>query len=188
MRCEILRTKASPAAWLEGDAVKKIFLKTSYPRFVGSWMRCRQARFLEVHDVLAASRRGPDEDHPPEDRRPVLHHLKRDHPAERVPEDIAPADSECLEKGHGVPRHCRDRRRYLPAGAADAGVVEQDDLSSSRERIGHRWIPVVERSGEVLQEEQWQPRAVAESPVRVRMVIHLEKLRRRARITRGLGR
>ena len=35
-----------------------------------------------VHDVLAASRRGPNEDHPPENRRPVLHHLERDHPTE----------------------------------------------------------------------------------------------------------
>jgi len=59
---------------------------------------------------------------------------------------------------------------------------------SGGERIGHGRIPVVERSGEVLQEEQREPRATAEPPVRVRVTIRLEELRESGRITRGLGR
>jgi len=35
LRCEALE-KASPAAWIGRDEVKKIFFNTSYPRFVGS--------------------------------------------------------------------------------------------------------------------------------------------------------
>jgi hypothetical protein len=114
----------------------------------------RQAWFLQVHDVLAASRRGSDEDHPAEDRRPVLHHLKRNHPTEGVPEDVTRPDSKRLEKCSCMFRHSGDGRRDLAGRAPHAGVVEQDDLPSRGERVGHRGIPVVERPGEVLQEEE----------------------------------
>jgi hypothetical protein len=47
---------------------------------------------------------------------------------------------------------CRDIAAIIGGTSpAQAGVVEQDDLSSGRERIGHGRIPVVERPGEVLQ-------------------------------------
>ena len=49
----------------------------------------RQTRFFEVHDVLAAARGGPDENHPAEDRGAVERHLLRDHSAERESEHVA---------------------------------------------------------------------------------------------------
>jgi hypothetical protein len=85
-------------------------------------------------------------------------------------------------------RHSGDRVRDVAGGTPDAGVVEQDDLPSGGERIGHGGIPVVERSGEVLQEQQREPRSFAETPVRVGMAIHLEELGRSGRIAGGLGR
>src|ERR1700674_1553410 len=42
----------------------------------------RQARLLEMHDVLAAARSRADKDHATKDRRPVLRHLLGDHAAE----------------------------------------------------------------------------------------------------------
>ena len=69
--------------------------------------------------------------------------------------------------------HSRDRLRNVAGGTAHAGVVEQNDLPSGGELIGHGRIPVVERSGEVLQEEQRQPGATAEPPVRVGVAIRL---------------
>jgi hypothetical protein len=106
-----------------------------------------------MHDVFAASGRGPNEDYPPKDRRPVLHHLKRDHPAEGVPDDVARLYSKSVKKGHRVFRHSGDRLRDVAGGTPHASVVEQDDLPSGGERISHRWIPVVESPGEVLQAE-----------------------------------
>src|SRR5262249_47313824 len=51
--------------------------------------RLYEARFLEVHDVLAATRSRADEDHPTNDRRTVLRYLLGDHSAEGETKDIA---------------------------------------------------------------------------------------------------
>src|SRR5439155_7154081 len=128
-----------------------------------------EARFFEVHDVLAAARSRADEDHPTNDRRTVLRHVLGDHAAERETEDVAPVEVEAVEKGHDVRRHSGHRLRHLSARTPDARVVEENDLPSRGERITHRRIPVVERSGEVLQAEQRQSRAVAEATVGVGM-------------------
>ena len=114
----------------------------------------RQARFLEMHNVFAASRRRSYQDYPPKDRRSVLHHLQCDHPTEGVPDDVARLYSKFVQKGHRVFRHSGDRLRDVAGGTPHASVVEQDDLPSGGERISHRGIPVVERPGEVLQAEQ----------------------------------
>ncbi len=110
----------------------------------------REVRLFDVHDVLAAARGGPHQDHSPKNRRPILHHLKRDHPAEGVPEDVAPFDSKRLQKGQWMSRHFGNRRRDVAARAPHACVVEENDLPSGGERIGHRGIPVVQRPREVL--------------------------------------
>src|SRR2546428_11238237 len=60
----------------------------------------RQARLLEMHDVLAAARSRADEDQTTNDRRPVLGHLLGDHPTEREPEHVAGLYSKSVKKGH----------------------------------------------------------------------------------------
>src|SRR6266699_27805 len=136
----------------------------------------REARLLEMHDVLTAARSGAHEDHTTKDRRPVLGHLLGDHATERETENVAGLDSKSVEKGHGVFCHSGDRRRDVAGGTPNAGVVEEDDLPSGGKRISHSWIPVVERPGEVLLAEQRQPRAIAESTVGVGMAVHLQEL------------
>src|SRR5258705_390043 len=137
----------------------------------------REARLLEVHDVLAAARSRAHEDHTTKDRRPVLGHLLGDHPTERETENVARLYSKSVQKGHGVFCHSGDRLRDVAGGTPNAGVVEEDYFPSGGKRISHRWIPVVERPGEVLQAEQRQPRAIAEPPVGVRMAVRLKELR-----------
>src|SRR5438874_826165 len=48
-----------------------------------------EARFLEMHDVLAAARSRADEDHTTKDRRSVLSHLLGDHTAEGETKNVA---------------------------------------------------------------------------------------------------
>src|SRR6267378_1058090 len=88
----------------------------------------REARLLEMHDVLAAARSRANEDHTTKDRRPVLGHLLGDHTAEREPEHVAGPYAKPIEKGHGVFCHSGDRLRDVAAGTPNAGVVEEDYL------------------------------------------------------------
>src|SRR5438093_199438 len=60
----------------------------------------REARFLEMHDVLAAARSRAHEDHTMNDRRSVLGHLLRDHTSERETENVAGFYSKSVKKGH----------------------------------------------------------------------------------------
>src|SRR6266550_1636691 len=136
----------------------------------------REAGLVEMHDVHAAARSRTDEDHTTNDRRSVLGHLLGDHPTERETEHVAGLDSKSVKKGHGVFCHSGDRRRDVAGRTPNAGVVDEDYLPSGGKRISHRGIPVVERPGEVLQAEQRQPRAIAESPVGVGMAVHLQEL------------
>lgn len=48
-------------------------------------------------------------------------------------------------------RHFPDRIWHLAAGPPNAGIVEENDFASRCERIGHRGVPVVERTREVLE-------------------------------------
>jgi hypothetical protein len=114
----------------------------------------RKARLLKMHDVLAAAGSGSNEHHASKDRWAVLHHLKRDHSTERVPEDIAPLDAESVKKRHGVSGHFGDSVRNFACRTPQASVVEEDDLPSGREWIGDCGVPVVERAGEVLKKQQ----------------------------------
>src|SRR6266576_1584095 len=136
----------------------------------------REARLLEVHDGLAAARSRADEDHTTKDRRPVLGHLLGDHTTEREPEHVAGLYAKPVEKGHGVFCHSGNRLRDVAGGTPNAGVVEEDYLPSGGKRISYRWIPVVERPGEVLQAEQRQARSIAEPPVGVGLAVHLQEL------------
>src|SRR5712671_4618879 len=147
----------------------------------------REARLLEVHDVLATARGRADEDHATKDRRPVLGHLLGDHAAEGEAEYVAVGETQSVKKGKDVFGHFRHRPGDLASRASDSRVVEEDDLTSGGERIGHGRVPVVESPGEVLEEEQWSARAVSEPPVGVAKAVCVEELRGRGRITSGLG-
>jgi hypothetical protein len=147
-----------------------------------------ETRLLEVHDVLAAARRRADEDHAMNDRRTVLRRLLGDHAAKGETKDVTLREAKAVEKRQGVLGHSGHRLGYIAARPADSGVLEEDDLSSGSERIGHRRIPVVERPGEVLQTEQRQASALAEAPVRVGMSFGLNELGGSRRVTRGPGR
>jgi len=133
LRCDSLRMNASAAAWLACDDVKKILLQDIVPTVRRVLDSLRQARFLEVHDVLAASRPVPTRIIRRKIRRPVLHHLKRNHPTEGVPEDVTRLDSDRLEKCPCMLRHSGDgcwevARSECPTPA----LYEQDDLTVQR--------------------------------------------------------
>src|SRR6267378_6657402 len=162
------------------------FLQDGQPAILWILEVLREAWLLEMHDVLTAARSRANEDHPTKDRRPVLGHLLGDHPTERETKNIAGLYSKSVKKGHCVFCHSGDRLRDVAGGTPNAGVVEQDDLPCGGKRISHRWIPVVERPGEVLQAEQREPRAIAEPAVGVGMAVHLKELRGSRRITPGL--
>ncbi len=59
----------------------------------------------------------------------------------------------------------------------------KNDFSAGCKRIRNGWIPIVERPGEVLKEEQWKSRAASEPSVRVSFVAYLNELGGRADVT-----
>jgi hypothetical protein len=61
--------------------------------------------------------------------------------------------------------HRRDRRRRVARRAADAGVVEQDDLTLARQPVRHQGVPVVQGRGEVVEQQQREVSRPAEAPI-----------------------
>src|SRR5207245_3523054 len=57
-----------------------------------------QTRFLKVHDVLTAARRGPDENYPAENRAAILRHLLCDHSAERESDHVTAVHSQAVQE------------------------------------------------------------------------------------------
>ena len=57
-----------------------------------------QARFLQVHDVFAAARPRPHENHPADNRWPFLGDLLSDHPAQRESQDVAAREAKSIQK------------------------------------------------------------------------------------------
>src|SRR5215831_11370062 len=110
----------------------------------------REARLLEMHDVLPSAGRCAHQDHSVNDRRSVLGHLLRDHTAERETENVAALDTEPIEEGQRMLGHLGHGLWCFTTRAADPGVVEKDQLTSVGKRISDRWVPVVERAGEML--------------------------------------
>jgi Peptidase dimerisation domain len=62
--------------------------------------------------------------------------------------------AEAVDGADGVGCHARDRVRGGGGTAADAGVVEQDDLASGGERVADGGVEVVEVAHELLGEDQ----------------------------------
>ncbi len=80
--------------------------------------------------------------------------------------------------GPGTTSLVVDRARAQRRGGAPyAGVVEENDLASRRERIGDRRIPIVQRSDEMLKKQQGMAGPAAEAAVSISFVLTLQELR-----------
>src|SRR5580658_4119886 len=150
-----LSMKAAPAAWLDRVGAKTIFCSTAYPRSVGS-PRCFARLGLSRCMMSSPPFCAVPTDQRAEDRRALEDHLLRNHPSERKSEDIADTQPQRIQEGQGMRRHASYRLRHRAAGSTDAGVLEQDYFSFRRQWVGDRRIPIVERSGEVLQTQKWK--------------------------------
>src|SRR5262245_2239753 len=144
-----------------------------------------QTWFVEVHDVIAATRRGADENHPVHERGSFLRDLLRHHSAERESKHVAVGHAQRIQEVERMPRHSRHCRRHLACRTPDAGAVEQDHFSVEREWIGDCWIPVVERSSKVLKTNQRSSYSAAKTAIRIRFVRPLEEQRRGRRVAVG---
>jgi hypothetical protein len=102
-----------------------------------------------------------------------------DYAAERESENITRLDLECFEEGEDMFSHSSHCCRYFAGGASHTRILEENDIVVRSQRIRHVRIPIVERTSEVLQEEQRVFRLLTETPVRVLFFWGLEKLCRR---------
>jgi hypothetical protein len=106
-------------------------------------------------------------------------YLLRHEAADRKTQHVDLLQPECLDECDGVACHLFKRGRNLARPARDAGVVEQNDLSFSREAIGHRRIPMVHRPGEVLVENEGYAIRLPEATIGDPDAVRLDELRRR---------
>src|ERR1700722_12759954 len=80
--------------------------------------------------------------------------------------------------------HGGDRLWDRACRSPDARVLKKYHLSSPRQRVGHRRIPIVERAGKVLQKKKRIARAVPETAKGVTLLADLEKLSDRCDVAR----
>jgi hypothetical protein len=132
-----------------------------------------------------ASGTGPSrarQDCPPDQRRSFEQHSLRDHSAEGEAEDVDSIKAQCVEEGEHVARHVVDIVGGLPARPTDSAVVQQDHGTSGREPVDDGWVPVVHRASEVLQQDERDVAAGAESTMREARTNRLDELGGRARM------
>src|SRR5262249_55550171 len=124
---------------------------SAYPRSFGSARYIARVGFSRC--MMSSPPRGPvpTRTHLAKDRGTILHHLLRDHPAKREAEDVAASQAQAIQECQSVLRHAGHCFGHCTAGSTDACVIEQNDFSPRRERIGHRGVPVVKRPCEVLE-------------------------------------
>ena len=82
------------------------------------------------------------------------HQRLGDHPAEGEGEDVDGVETECSDEGVGVVGHRLDGVGNGPGGGSDAAVVEGDDVVLLCDRVDDPGVPVVQRGGEVDQEDR----------------------------------
>src|SRR5260370_27366788 len=58
-----------------------------------------------------------------------------------------------------------NRRRRVARRAADAGIVEQDDLALARQSVRHQGVPVIQGRCQVVEQEQREASRPAEAPI-----------------------
>src|ERR1700730_10223885 len=133
----------------------------------------------ERSHALAAARAGADQDQAPHEVGRLKGDLLHDKAADRKAEHIDLRQSQRLDKRDRVGPHLLARGRNLAGAARYAGVVEQNDLALRREAIGHRRIPMVHRTGEVLVENERYAVPLAEAAIGKADAVGLDELGRR---------
>jgi hypothetical protein len=93
--------------------------------------------------------------------------LLSDHPAQGETQHVYLGEAERLQERQCVPGHTGDGVGDLAGRAAYPRALEQDDLTTLGDGIGHCRIPVVQGAGEVLQQHQRRRRARSEAAVGV---------------------
>ena len=114
-------------------------------------------RELVKDHSFPAPRPGAEQDDPPDHVRVFEAELLRDHAAERKAHDVKPRQVERAAELDTVLGQCRDGRRRLAGGAADAGIIDEDQVAFWREAVRHLGIPVVQVRCEIVQQQQGMP-------------------------------
>ena len=108
------------------------------------------------------------------------------HAAEGVAEDVARLDLERFEKCEGVLCHSSHGFRYRATGAPDARTIEENQFALDRKLIRYGRVPIIQRSREVLKQQQWEPVGFSETAIRIPLIRDVDELRRRCDVARGL--
>ncbi len=107
----------------------------------------------DLVDILSACGSGSGEDQLADQFGVLEHQCLGDHPAEREGEDIDGGEAECGDEGVGVVGHRLDGVGNSAGGGTDAAVVERDDVVLLGDRVDDPRVPVVQRGGEVDEED-----------------------------------
>ena len=137
----------------------------------------REVRFVEMHDVLAAARCRPDENHLPEDGWSTADHVLRYHSAERVSQHVARGNVQSIEKRQCVLRHGADGVRHAAIRAANSCAVEENEVVFDREGVGYGRVPVVQVSHKMLEAQQRQAARLSKPAIGVFRALRVDELR-----------
>src|SRR5215207_8962106 len=121
----------------------------------------------DLIDVLTALRAGAGEDKLADKVGVLYDECLGDEAAEGEGEDVDLAEPEGLDEGVGVVGHGLDRVGHLAGGGADAAVVKGDDVVVLRDGVDDARVPVVQRRGQVDEEDHRDAALRAEFTVRV---------------------
>jgi hypothetical protein len=108
-------------------------------------------------NAFSACRSGSGEDQFADEFRMFDHQRLGDHPAQGEGEDVHGVETERFDERVGVVGHRLDRVGNRPGGGSYAAVVESDDVMPLCDRIDDPRIPVVQRGGEVDEEDHGDP-------------------------------
>jgi hypothetical protein len=112
-------------------------------------------------------------------------------PAEREAEEVDLVMAEPADEGDGVGGHLVDRVRHRSARRADPAIVNGDHVAPGGDPIDDAGVPVVQDSGQVVQEHERHAAAWPELAVGELHATGLDRAGRRVlprRVGRTLGR
>ena len=107
----------------------------------------------DLVDAFSACGSGSGEDQLADEFGMFDHQRLGDHAAEGEGEDVDFVETECGDEGIGVVGHRLDGVGNGPGGGSHAAVVDSDDVVVLGDRIDDPGIPVVQRGGEVNEED-----------------------------------
>src|SRR5918994_1086289 len=107
----------------------------------------------DLVDVLPAGRAGAGEDELADELQMLGDEGLGDHAAEREGEDVDRVEAERLDEADSVVGHRLDAVGHGAGGGADATVVEGDHVVPLGDRVDDARVPVVQRGGEVDEED-----------------------------------